>query len=116
MLGNYLKFNGADFPNPNTPTMQSATIENVNQSEAGTDLVTVVRASKKTWNFSFNLSSKTRDILKSLCLLESVSMTYMGVTYNTVRVRDFQEQLVENSEWAINTDGLYVCSVKVMEF
>ena len=115
MLGYYLKFNGVDFPNPNTPTMASQTVENVSQSEAGTDLVVVVRPSKKSWNFTFNLSSKMRDILKGLTLLETVSMTYMGTSY-TVRIRDYNEQLVAYSEWAANTDGLFTVSVKVMEF
>lgn len=115
MLGYYLKFNGVDFPNPNTPTMSSQAVENVSQSEAGTDLVVLVRASKKTWSFQFNLSSKMRDVLKGLTLLESVSMTYMGTSY-TVRIRDYQEQLVQYSEWAANTDGLFTVSVKVMEF
>lgn len=115
MLGYYLKFNGVDFPNPNTPTMSSQAVENVSQSEAGTDLVVLVRASKKTWSFQFNLSSKMKDILKGLTLLESVSMTYMGTSY-TVRIRDYQEQLVQYSEWAANTDGLFTVSVKVMEF
>ena len=95
--------------------MTSQTIENVSQSEAGTDLVTMVRASKKSWNMQFNLSSKTKDALKALCLEETVSMSYMGSSY-TVRIRDFNEQLVQYSEWAGNTDGLFVCSVKVMEF
>lgn len=115
MLGYYLKFNGVDFPNPNTPSMSSQAIENVSQSEAGTDLVVLVRPSKKSWSFSFNLSSKMRDVLKGLTLLESVSMTYMGTSY-TVRIRDYQEQLVPYSEWAVNTDGLFTVSVKVMEF
>ncbi len=115
MLGYYLKFNGTDFPNPTSVTMTSSTIENVNQSEAGTDLVTMVRASKKSWNMSFNLSSKFKDVLKALCLLETVTMNYMGASY-TVRIRDFNEQLVQYSEWASNTDGLFVCTVKVMEF
>lgn len=115
MLSYYLKFNGSDFPNPTSVTMTSDTIENVNQSEAGTDLVTMVRASKLSWSMSFNLSSKTKDVLKALCREETVSMLYMGTTY-TVRIRDYNEQLVANSEWATNTDGLYVCSVKVMEF
>ena len=115
MLGYYLKFNGASFPNPESVTMTSQTIENVSQSEAGTDLVTMVRASKKSWSMSFNLSSKTKDVLKALCLLESVTMNYMGSNY-TVRIRDFNEQLVQYSEWAANTDGLFTCSVKVMEF
>ena len=42
-------------------------------------------------------------------------MFYMGSTY-TVRVRDFQERLVANSEWVANTDGLYEVTVKVTEF
>ena len=115
MLGYYLKFNGADFPNPKSVSMTSDAIENVSQSEAGTDLVTMVRPSKKTWNFTFNLSSAKKDILKGLCLLEYVTMVYMGTTY-TVRLRGYQDNLVENSEWAANTDGLFTVSVKAMEF
>jgi len=115
MLGYYLKFNGVDFPNPTSVTMASQAIENVSQSEAGTDLVTVVRPSKKNWSMSFNLSSTKKEVLKGLTLLETVSMTYMGTSY-TVRIRDYQEQLVPYSEWAANTDGLFTVSVKVMEF
>lgn len=114
-IGYYLKFNNTIFPNPITPTMTSKTIENVTQSEAGTDLVVVVRPSKKSWSFSFNLTSKTKDILKALCLEESVTMKYMGTTY-TVRVRDYQEKLVKDSEWIERTDGLFECSVKVTEY
>lgn len=115
MLGYYLKFNNEAFPNPITSSKSSKTIENVNQSEAGTDLVCVVRPSKLSWNFKFNLSSAKRDILESLCSDESTQMFYMGSTY-TVRVRDFQERLVANSEWVANTDGLYEVTVKVTEF
>ena len=115
MLGDYLSFNNVTFPNPITPKRQSKTIENVSQSESGTDLVCVVRPSKNSWNFSFNLSPAKRDILAALCEDESTSMTYMGSSY-TVRVRDFQEQLVEGSEWLSSTEGLFTCSVKVTEF
>ena len=115
MLGYYLKFNDVAFPNPITPTMSSKTLENVSTSEAGTDLVTIVRPSKKSWSFSFNLTSATRDVLKGLCQDESTSMSYMGTTY-TVRVRNYQEKLVENSEWVDRSEGLYQCSVSVTEF
>lgn len=115
MLGYYLYFNGEAFPNPNTPTMTSNAIENVSQSEAGTDLVVMVRPSKKSWNMTFNLSSRRKEVLKALTLRESVTMVYMGSTY-TVRIRDYQEQLVQFSEWAPNTNGLFTVSVKVMEF
>lgn len=115
MLGYYLKFNGVDFPNPTSVSMSSQAIENVSQSEAGTDLVTVVRPSKKSWSMNFNLSSGKKEVLKGLTLLETVTMLYMGTSY-TVRIRDYQEQLVPYSEWAANTDGLFTVSVKVMEF
>ena len=115
MLGNYLTFNGKVFPNPVSPKSSSKTIENVSQSEAGTDLVCVVRPSKSSWSFSFNLSPAKRAVLKSLCKDESTTMIYQGVTY-TVRVRDFQDELVEGSEWLTSTEGLFKCSVKVTEF
>ena len=115
MLGDYLKFNGTVFPKPITPTMSSKTIENVAQSEAGTDLVVVVRAAKRSWSFTFQLTSRTKDILKGLCQLESVTMYYQGTNY-TVRVRDYQERLVDGSEYLTKTDGLFTVSVKVTEF
>lgn len=115
MLGDYLKFNNNVFPNPITPTKSSKTLENVSQSEAGTDLVVVIRPSKKTWSFKFNLSPGKKAILESLCQDESTTMEYMGSSY-TVRVRDYQESLVEGSEWLSSVNGLYECSVKVTEF
>ena len=114
-IGNYLKFNNTIFPNPVSATMTSKTLENVTVSEAGSDLVVMVRPSKKAWSLSFNLTSTTKNILKALCLEESVTMSYMGTNY-TVRVRDYQEQLVEGSEWLSSVNGLYECSVKVTEF
>ena len=115
MLGNYLLFNNVEFPNPLPPTMSIKTIENVNQSEAGTDLVVVVRPAKRTWSFSFNLSYAKKELLRQYCTREKTTMTYMGNNY-TVRLRDFSEKLVEGSEWLRSVDGLYECSVTVTEF
>lgn len=115
MLGNYLKFNDVIFPNPIQPKKNSKTLENVASSEAGTDLVVVIRESKLSWNFSFNLSKSKKDILEGLCKDEKTIMSYMGKTY-TVRVRDFDEELVEGSEWLSTVDGLYKVSVKVTEY
>ena len=106
MLGNYLKFNNETFPNPTSPSMASKTLENVSQSEAGTDLVCIVRPSKKSWTFKFTLTSGKA---------ESTTMSYMGTSY-TVRVRDYQEKLIDRSEYDTRTDGLYEVSVKVTEF
>ena len=115
MLGKYLSFDGIEFPNPITPTMSSKTIENVATSEAGSDLVSIIRNSKKTWSFNFNLSSAKRDIIKALCTNELTTMVYMGSSY-TVRIRDYQEQLIEGSEWVSTSEGLYQVSVKVTEY
>lgn len=115
MLGNYLAFNGVEFPNPLPPTMQIKTIENVNTSEAGTDLVVVVRPAKRSWSFNFNLSYTKKELLRQYCTREKVNMTYMGNTY-VVRLRDFSEKLVEGSEWLRSVDGLYECSVNATEF
>lgn len=115
MLGDYLKFNSETFPNPITPTKTSKTLENVATSEAGTDLVCIVRPSKLSWSFKFNLSSNKRDKLEALTHDESTQMSYMGSTYK-VRVRDFQERLVQGSEYVSTSEGLYECSVKVTEF
>ena len=115
MLGEYLKFNNTEFPKPIAPVMNSKTLENVSVSEAGTDLVCVVRASKKNWNFKFNLTSYKKNILKALCEEESVSLYYMGNTY-TVRIRDYSEKFIDGSEYLTTSEGLFEVSVKVMEF
>ena len=115
MLGYYLKFNGVSFPNPTSATETTKTLENVSNSEAGTDLVCVIRPAKRSWSFSFNLSSMKRDVLKAICQQESTTMNYMGTNY-TVRVRDLKAKLVQNSEWVTLSEGLYECSVNVTEF
>lgn len=115
MLGYYLKFNNVEFPNPLPPTMSVKTVENVNTSEAGTDLVVVVRPAKRSWSFSFNLSPTKKDLLAAYCQQEKVTMTYMGNNY-TVRLRDLNVKLVEGSEWLRSLDGLYECTVTVTEY
>lgn len=115
MLGDYLKFNNVTFPKPIAPTMASKTLENVSTSEAGTDLVCVIRASKKNWNFKFNLTSAKKDVIKALCAEESVSMYYMGNTY-IVRLRDYSERFIDGSEYLDRTNGLFEVSVKAVEF
>lgn len=115
MLGEYLKFNNTVFPKPIAPTMNSKTLENVSTSEAGTDLVCIVRASKKSWSFKFNLTSYKKNIIKALCEEETVTMSYMGSNY-TVRIRDYSERFIDGSEYLTTSDGLFEVSVKVMEY
>jgi hypothetical protein len=115
MLQNYLKFNNVYFPNPVKSDSSQMTVEQVKQSEAGTDLVILVRASKLKWNFTFNLTPATRNLLKEICKRESVTMNYMNTDY-TVRVRDYKETLQAGSEWSQDVDGLWVCTVTVTQY
>lgn len=116
MLGNYLKFNNEMFPNPLPSSIHKVQpVENVSESEAGTDLVVVVRPAKNNWSFVWNLSYQKKEVLRALCLKEKVTMSYMGSNY-TVRLRDFTDKLVEGSEWLSSTDGLYEVSVTVLEY
>jgi hypothetical protein len=115
MLGKYLSFNDVTFPNPIGPSQTSNPVETVVVSEAGTDLVVMSRASKSAWNFSFELSAAKKNELKAISRQAKTKMVYQGVTY-FVRVRNFQEKLVEGSEWLKNIDGLFQVSVTVTEY
>lgn len=115
MLQNYLKFNSVYFPNPVESSVSQDVVEKVKQSEAGTDLTILVRPAKRSWNFTFNLTPTSRNLLKEICKRESVTMNYMNTDY-TVRVRNYKEQIQPGSEWLADYDGLYVCSVSVTEF
>lgn len=115
MLGNYLSFDSATFPNPIAPTKTMNPVETVTQSEAGTDLVVVARSAKHTWNMAFELSYEKKTKLESVCKKNKVTMVYQGKTYY-VRVRNYQEKTVDGSEWLSNANGLYQVSVNVTEY
>ena len=117
MLGKYLTIDGKSFPNPLPSSTHSMdAVENVSQSEAGTDLIVFTRAEKNAWNMNFNLTYHSKEVLKAICKKPKVTMIYMGNTY-TVRVRNFSERLVEGSEWLqAAPNGLYEVSVKVTEY
>lgn len=109
-LGKFLKINNVAIPNPKlggfsvTPTL----IETVNQSEAGTDLVSVTRTSKPIFNMTFDLTSTWRDKLDAYSKLLSVTLTVDGVSY-VGRFRAGSQTLVENSAHTDGTQGLWTC-------
>lgn len=109
-LGRYLKINNVAIPNPKeggfsvTPTL----IETVNQSEAGTDLVSVTRTSKPIFNMTFDLSSAWKTKLDNYSKLLSVTLSVDGVSY-VGRFRAGSQQLVGNSAHTDGTQGLWTC-------
>lgn len=111
MLGKgYLKFNNVVIPNPVDFSESYDNIENTNQSEEGTDLVTIVRLQKLSLSCKFNCSSYWKGQLLSLASLSDATLVYHGTTYTNVRFRITGCDLVEDSEMVGNTDGLWEVS------
>lgn len=110
-LGKFLKINNEVIPNPKLGGFSKTLnlIETVNQSEAGSDLVSVTRTEKPIFNMTFDLSSVWRDKLDSYAKLLSVNFTVDGVNY-VGRFRAGSQSLVENSAHTDGTQGLWTCT------
>lgn len=116
MIGrNYLSYDGTQIPTPiDGLDIEVTNIENVNQSESGTDLVSVVRLQKKTFNFSLQLTKFWLTKIKALALATSSTQTFDGENI-TGRLRITKIQLVKDSEKVEETNGLYIVECQFME-
>ena len=114
MLGKYIVINSETLPNPTSFSASEETIENVYQSEAGTDLAQVVRFGKVTASATFQVTSFWRDKLKGYSQTATESVTIDGTTM-TMRIRNFSQKLVPNSENVEGTDGLWTVSIDFIE-
>ena len=102
----YLSIDSLGLPNPTQMSEAPGLVEEVNASEAGTDLVTVVRSSKPVFSFTWQVDSKLLDSLKEFgeqnqCTLVFRNKSYVG------RFRVESDKLVERSYLTEGTDGLY---------
>lgn len=116
MLGKrFLQINGEAIPNPVSGfKFQLTADETVNLSEAGTELVRVRRLNKHTFSGTWHLTSFWLDKFETWCTSNSVQVTYRGNTY-LCRMRDFNPQLVENSEYTETSEGLWTVSPTMTE-
>lgn len=115
MLGsNYLTFAGVDLPNPVEFSISFENIENKNQSEAGTDLINVVRLKKRTFSAKFQCSSFWAGRIATLCSLNYGTLVYQSESI-TATARLKSTDLEENSERIPNTDGLWTVNVDFTE-
>lgn len=114
MLGKYIVINSETLPNPTSFSADEETIENVFQSEAGTDLGAVVRFGKVRAKATFQVTSFWRDKLQAYSQTATESVTIDGTTM-TMRIRNFSQKLVPNSENIQNTDGLWTVSLDFIE-
>lgn len=115
MLGKkYLQINGVAVPNPVSLKIDYEADETISLSEAGTELVRVRRLNKRKFSGTWNLSSFWLNKFEEWCTSNSVMLTYQGQTYYC-RMRDFNPQLVENSEYTETSEGLWTISPTLTE-
>lgn len=115
MLGStYLQFNGLDIPNPTSFNITYENLENVAQSEAGTDLAIVTRLGKRTFECTFQSTSTWLANFRTMCGLASGTLVYLSESI-TCRARITSATLAPNSEYAGRTDGLWIVTVSFTE-
>ena len=116
-----MMFNDTVIPFPSSYSEQSKTIENVRQTEAGTDIVNIARYGKLHVSMSFKYLQPT---LQSLAVFETED-SFVFKRYNpkngtyeerTVRMRDFNCSLVKGSEDLTEVDGVWQVSFNLEEF
>lgn len=112
MLGSkFLKINGESIPNPVAGSFKVAyeADETVELSEGGTELGSVRRLNKRTFSGTWQLSSFWLKKFEQWCTSRTVSVTYQDTTY-VCRMRGYDADLFNNSEYVPNSDGLWTLS------
>lgn len=116
-----IKINNTPIPVPIAWNETSEVVENVNTTEAGTDVIDVLRVDKLSVNASFNVSSTWLATFKgwgnstsalSVSIYDAVSNTYAS---RDMRIRNFVYSLVQNSDRTSGTVGLWELSFDLIE-
>jgi hypothetical protein len=116
---NDITLDGERIPFPDKITENYEVIENVYQTEAGTDQIAVTRAEKLTLGLSFSLSSAWAQKMRVLAKKNSLTAVIdeAGETKTrTMRIRDYKSDMVENSRYTPGTSGLWNVSFSLIEF
>lgn len=117
-----IQINSTDLPVPKTWNEIAEVMENVNTTEAGTDIVDIMRVDKLTVNASFDVSSSWLATFKgwanstsklTVKIYDSVSNAYVT---RYMRIRNFNQNLVENSDKNSGTVGLWTITFDLIEF
>lgn len=116
MLGKrYLSINGTPIPNPIsgfTPTMTAD--ETIALSEAGTEIGRVRRLDKHDFSGTWQLSSFWLKKFEEWCTMNTITLTFQGRDY-ICRMRNYNPQLANNSEYVDTSDGLWTISPTITE-
>lgn len=114
MLGKYLKIGDETLPNPKDFSETYENIEDVNQSEGGTDLTSVTRLCKLNLSMSFQVTSEWKTKLIDYGKIAFLTLNYNGVDY-AGRFRVEGCELYEDSERTTGTDGLWTLSASFIQ-
>ena len=122
MLIDYpVKFGEEEIPEPEEWSEESSVIENVNQTEAGTDQISVTRYDKLSVSCSFQCSHRWASKFKAYSKKDSIFVRMYdielgGYKTRTMRTRSFKADPVKNSQRTPNTNGLWEISFHLEEF
>lgn len=122
MLEDYpILFNNNAIPAPVGWSESYKTVEEVNETEAGTDQVVLIRSDKLSVSCDFNCSSEGVANLASYRDSEPISVRIYDLktqAYKTrsMRMRNFSVKLVQDSNNTRGTVGLWQVSFDLLEY
>ena len=121
MLRNYpIYFNDAVIPFPISYNASYDVVENVNTSEAGTDLVDMVRNDKLSLSMSFKMTSENVRMIRVFSRMRTFTLKIYDTLEDdyierTVRMRNYKENLIPKSERISISNGLWEISFDLLE-
>lgn len=117
-----IKINNTDLPVPSDWTENAEVVEVANTTEAGTDIVDLMRVDKLTVNATFDVSSTWLAAFKgwandtsklTVKIYDSISNAYIT---RYMRIRNFNYSLVRYSDKTSGTIGLWTVTFDLIEF
>ena len=116
-----IKFDNEVIFEPESWEETSEVIENVNETEAGTEQIAVTRYDKLSVSCSFQCSSVWAKKFKEYSKKDEIAVSIYDLIdeaykVRTMRIRDFKVSLVDNSWKTPDTHGLWNVSFSLKEF
>lgn len=117
-----VQINSTDLPVPITWEETPNIVENSNTTEAGTDIVDIMRVDKLTVTASFDVSSAWLATFKgwanstSKLTVKIYDSVTDGYVTRYMRIRNFVSNLVKNSDKNSGTKGLWNVTFDLIEF
>ena len=117
-----IEINSTKLPTPKVWTENALVVENELTTEAGTDIVDIMRVDKMTVNASFDVSSNWYMTFKGWAnSTSSLTVKFYDSATNAylsryMRMRNFIANFVEHSDNVSGTYGLWEISFDLIEF